>query len=95
MKFSPRAEVAPGSRLALYSKVSWRHRISLVLLIVLTAIPVSGTVCAMLCDSEAATRAAAHHGSALRRRAGDSSFVGSAGAAQPATTAAIMTLPIA
>ena len=44
-------------------KVSWRHRISLVLLIVLTAIPVSGTVCAMLCDSEAATRAAAHHGS--------------------------------
>ena len=29
---------------------------------VLTALPVSGTVCAMLCDS-AATRAAAHHGS--------------------------------
>ena len=43
--------------------VSWRHRISLVLLIVLTALPVSGTVCAMLCDSAAATRAAAHHGS--------------------------------
>ena len=43
--------------------VSWRHRISLVLLIVLTAVPVSGTVCAMLCDSAAATRAAAHHGS--------------------------------
>ena len=43
--------------------VSWRHRISLVLLIVLTAIPVSGAVCAMLCDSEATTRAAAHHGS--------------------------------
>ena len=75
--------------------VSWRHRISLVLLIVLTALPVSGTVCAMLCDSAAATRAAAHHGSGnpattsrrllLRRvrRCG----------AQPATTAAIMTLP--
>ena len=43
--------------------VRWRHRISLVLLIVLTALPVSGTVCAMLCDSAAATRAAAHHGS--------------------------------
>jgi hypothetical protein len=41
--------------------VSWRHRISLVLLLLLTALPVSGTVCAMLCDSAAATRAAAHH----------------------------------
>jgi len=44
-------------------KVSWRHRISLVVLMVLTALPVSGTVCAMLCDSAAATRAAAHHAS--------------------------------
>jgi len=43
--------------------VSWRHRISLVLLIVLSALPVSGAVCAMLCDSAAASRAAAHHGS--------------------------------
>ena len=43
--------------------VGWRHRISLVLLIVLTALPVSGSVCAMLCDSAAATRAGAHHGS--------------------------------
>ena len=43
--------------------VSWRHRISLVLLIVLTALPVSGTVCTMLCDSAAATSAAAHHAS--------------------------------
>ena len=41
--------------------VSWRHRISLVLLIVLTSLPVSGTVCAMLCDSAAPTRDAAHH----------------------------------
>ena len=41
--------------------VSWRHRISVVLLLLLTALPVSGTVCAMLCDSAAATRAAAHH----------------------------------
>jgi hypothetical protein len=43
--------------------VSSRHRISLVLLIVLTAVPVSGAVCTMLCDSAAATRAAAHHAS--------------------------------
>ena len=42
--------------------VSWRHRISLVVLMVLTALPVSGAVCAMLCDSAAATRAQAHHG---------------------------------
>jgi len=33
------------------------------LLIVLTALPVSGTVCAMLCESAAATPSAAHHGS--------------------------------
>ena len=43
--------------------VSWKHRISLVLLIVLTAPPLSATVCVMLCDSAAATRAAAHHDS--------------------------------
>jgi hypothetical protein len=44
--------------------VSWRHRISLVVLIVLTAFPVSGMGCAMLCGSAATTRGAAHHGSA-------------------------------
>ena len=38
-----------------------RHRISLVLLIALTALPVSGSVCAMLCDSAATTRPVAHH----------------------------------
>lgn len=43
--------------------VSWRHRISVVLLLLLTALPVSGTVCAMLCDSAADTRAATHHAS--------------------------------
>ena len=43
--------------------VSWRHRISVVLLLLLTALPVSGTVCAVLCDSAAATRAVTHHGS--------------------------------
>jgi hypothetical protein len=42
--------------------VSWRHRIS-VLLILLTVLPVSGAVCAMVCDAAATTRSAAHHGS--------------------------------
>ncbi|MEQ1575690.1 MAG: hypothetical protein ABL993_15735 [Vicinamibacterales bacterium] len=41
--------------------MSWRHRISLVVLMVLTALPVSGTLCAMLCDSAKVGRAAAHH----------------------------------
>ena len=41
--------------------VSWTHRISLVLLTVLTALPVSGTVCAMLCDAAASTRSLSHH----------------------------------
>ena len=44
--------------------VSWRHCISLVVLTVLTALPVSGTVCTVLCDSASTTRAAAHHASA-------------------------------
>ena len=51
--------LARGSR---YTRnVSWRHRISVVLLMVLTALPVSGLFCAMLCDSAAATSAGAHH----------------------------------
>jgi hypothetical protein len=45
-------------------RVSWRHRISIVVLTVLTALPVSGLVCAMLCDS-AAAMAAVHHGSGM------------------------------
>ena len=36
------------------------------MLIVLTALPVSGTVCAMLCDYAASARAAAHHASGKR-----------------------------
>ena len=32
------------------------------MLVVLTALPVSGTVCARLCDAPAATRTQAHHG---------------------------------
>jgi hypothetical protein len=56
----PRWFVARASR---YTRnVSWRHRISLGLLMVLTALPVSGSVCGMLCDS-AATHEAGHHGS--------------------------------
>ena len=43
--------------------VSWRHSISIMVLAVVTALPVSRTVCAMLCDSSAATRGPAHHGS--------------------------------
>ena len=40
-----------------------QRTISIVVLSILTALPVSGTLCAMLCDSAAATRAAAHHAS--------------------------------
>jgi hypothetical protein len=37
--------------------------ISIVVLTVLTALPVTGTLCAMLCDSSAKATASAHHGS--------------------------------
>jgi len=40
-----------------------QRTISIVVLSILTALPVSGTLCAMLCDSAAATRPAAHHAS--------------------------------
>ena len=57
------AEVAHSRTLRYTRNVSWRHRISLVLLTILTALPVSGSVCAMLCDAAAGTRAGVHHGS--------------------------------
>ena len=41
--------------------VQWRHRIAVVLLTVLAGLPVSGTVCAMVCES-ASSAATAHHG---------------------------------
>jgi hypothetical protein len=41
--------------------VAWRHRIALVLLLALAGMPVSGTLCAMICDS-ATAHGAAHHG---------------------------------
>jgi hypothetical protein len=40
-----------------------QRTISLVVLSILTALPVSGTLCAMLCNSAAASRSAAHHAS--------------------------------
>ena len=46
--------------------MSWKHLVTLVVLTILTALPVSGTVCAMLCDSAANSTAQAsvhHHGS--------------------------------
>jgi hypothetical protein len=64
VKVTPSALRWLSARTSRYTRtVSWRHRISLVLLIVLTALPVSGTVCTVLCDSAAATSAAAHHAS--------------------------------
>ena len=39
--------------------VDWKQRVSVVVLVLFTSVPVSGTLCAMICD--AAT--AAHHGS--------------------------------
>jgi hypothetical protein len=41
--------------------VSWKQRISLVALIVLAALPLAGTICAIACDP-AATAASGHHG---------------------------------
>ena len=40
-----------------------QRTISIVVLAILTALPVSGTLCAMLCDSSAKTTTSAHHGS--------------------------------
>ena len=42
--------------------VGWKQRITLVVLAVFAALPVSGTLCAMICDSTAAA-ASTHHGS--------------------------------
>ena len=38
-----------------------QRTVSIVVLSILTALPVSGTLCAMLCNSAAASRASAHH----------------------------------
>ena len=42
--------------------VSWKQQISVVVLVLFTWLPVSPTLCAMLCDSAAAA-ASSHHGS--------------------------------
>jgi hypothetical protein len=41
--------------------VAWRHRIAVVLVLALTGLPVSGTLCAIACES-ASMQTAAHHG---------------------------------
>ena len=38
-----------------------QRTVNIVVLSILTALPVSGTLCAMLCNSAAASRASAHH----------------------------------
>jgi hypothetical protein len=42
--------------------VGWKQRVSVLVLAVFASLPVSGTLCAMLCDSAAAA-ASTHHGS--------------------------------
>ena len=42
--------------------VGWKRRVSVVVLVVFASLPVSGTLCAMICDSAAAA-ASTHHGS--------------------------------
>jgi hypothetical protein len=42
--------------------VGWKQRVSVVVLAAFAALPVSGTLCAMMCDSAAAA-ASTHHGS--------------------------------
>src|SRR5690349_16227816 len=48
-------------RLSAYTRfVNWRHRIAVVMLLVLAGLPLAGTVCAMTCLS-GSTALAAHH----------------------------------
>ena len=47
-------------RRGILDPVSWRHRIAVVLLVVFAGLPVSGTVCAMVCDS-ASSAVTTHH----------------------------------
>ena len=42
--------------------MSWNQRVSVVVLVLFTSLPVSGTLCAAMCESAAAA-ASAHHGS--------------------------------
>lgn len=61
----PRASESAQSGSAFQSRytrsVQWRYRIAVVLVTLLTGLPVSGAVCAMVCDS-ASSAAATHHG---------------------------------
>ena len=56
------APSGPASKPRYTRSVQWRHRIAVVLLTVLAGSPVSGAVCAMVCES-ASSAAATHHGS--------------------------------
>lgn len=42
--------------------VSWKQQVSVIVLVLFTSLSVSGTLCAMMCDSAAAA-ASTHHGS--------------------------------
>jgi hypothetical protein len=44
--------------------VSWRSRIAIAVLSVLIGLPVTGTICAVDCDSSETAKTAGHHGSA-------------------------------
>jgi hypothetical protein len=54
--------------------VIWKRGIAIVVLAVLAALPLAGTVCAVMCGSAAAAPAAAHHrsGSACSEQSGPS-----------------------
>jgi hypothetical protein len=54
--------------------VIWKRRSAIVVLAVLAALPLAGTVCAILCGSAAAAPAVAHHrgGSACSEQSGPS-----------------------
>ncbi len=59
---APEPQSGSASQPRYTRSVQWRHRIAVVLLTVLAGLPLSGTVCAMVCES-ASSAAATHHGS--------------------------------
>ena len=65
-RLSARAVVRGGSSgLSRYTRtVSSRQFVSAFVLVILTALPVSGSVCALLCDAAKSNATAGHHGSA-------------------------------
>lgn len=65
-RLSARAVVRGGSSgLSRYTRtVSSRQFVSAFVLVIMTALPVSGSVCALLCDAAKSNATAGHHGSA-------------------------------